>query len=110
MKMELMTKLEMTASNSSGQYGVSSESKVLVLFLFLWQTLYQVSDQGMLILLKFLRLFITMIGKVAKVESVVKCAQTLPQMLYMAKSYIGLGRDEFEKFCCLSKVLCIVQN
>ena len=51
-----------------------------------------------------------MIGKVAKVESVVKFAQTLPQTLYMAKSYIGLGRDEFEKFCCLSKVLCIVQN
>ena len=38
-----------------------------------------------------------MIGKVAKVESVVKFAQTLPQTLYMAKSYIGLGRDEFEK-------------
>ena len=86
---------------------MSSESKVLVLFLFLWQTLYKVSDHGMLILLKFLRLFITMIGKVAKVESVVKFAQTLPQTLYMAKSYIGLGRDEFEKFvacpkCCVS--------
>ena len=38
-----------------------------------------------------------MIGYVAKVESVVKFAQSLPQPLYMAKSYIGLGQDEFEK-------------
>ena len=82
---------------------MSSESKVLVLFLFLWQTLYKVSDHGMLILLKFLRLFITMIGNVAKVESVVKFAQSLPQTLYMAKSYIGLGQDEFEKFVACPK-------
>ena len=85
------------ASSSAVQYGVSSESKVLLLFLFLWQTLHKVSDHGMLILLKFLRLFITMIGYVAKVESVVKFAQSLPQPLYMAKSYIRLGQDEFEK-------------
>lgn len=82
---------------------MSSESKVLVLFLFLWQTLYKVSDNGMLILLQFLRLFITMIGNVAKVESVVKFAQSLPRTLYMAKSYIGLGQDEFEKFVACPK-------
>ena len=63
----------------------------------------KVSDHGRLILLKFLRLFITMIGNVAKVESVVKFAQSLPQTLYIAKSYIGLGRDEFEKFVACPK-------
>ena len=57
----------------------------------------------MLILLTFLRMFITMIGTVAKVESVVKFAQSLPQTLYMAKSYIGLGQDEFEKFVACPK-------
>ena len=89
---------------------MSSESKVLVLFLFLWQTLYKVSDHGMLILLKFLRLFITMIGKMAKVESVFKIAQTLPQTLYMAKSYIGLGRDEFEKFVACPKCCAFLKS
>ena len=44
-----------------------------------------------------------MIGNVAKVESVVKFAQSLPQTLYMAKSYIGLGQDEFEKFVACPK-------
>ena len=44
-----------------------------------------------------------MIGNVAKVESVVKFAQSLPRTLYMAKSYIGLGQDEFEKFVACPK-------
>ena len=44
-----------------------------------------------------------MIGTVVKVESVVKFAQSLPQTLYIAKSYIGLGQHEFEKFVACPK-------
>ena len=83
--------------------GVSSESRVLVLFLFLWQTLYKVSDHGILVLLQVFRLFLTMIGNLAKVDVLVKIARSLPQTLYLAKSYIGLGQDEFEKFVACPK-------
>ena len=71
--------------------GVSSESRVLVLFLSLWQTLYKISDHEILVILQFFRLFLTMIGNVAKVDVLVKFARSLPQTLYLAKSYIGLS-------------------
>ena len=75
------------------------------MFLFLWQTLYKVSDHRILVRLQCSRLFLTMIENVAKIDVLVKVAQSLPQTLYLAKSYIGLGQDEFEKFvacpnCC----------
>ena len=44
-----------------------------------------------------------MIGNVAKVDVLVKFARSLPQTLYLAKSYIGLGQDEFEKFVACPK-------
>ena len=73
----------------------------LVLFLFLWQTLYKVSDHGILVRLQFFQLFLTMIANVAKVDVLVKFVQSLPQTLYLAKSYIG--QDEFEKFVACPK-------
>ena len=50
------------------------------------------------------------IGKVAKVESVVKCAQRLPQTLYTAKSYIGLRQDEVEKFVACPKCCALYKT
>jgi len=44
-----------------------------------------------------------MIANVGKVDVLVKFAQSLPQTLYLAKSYIGLGQDEFEKFAACPK-------
>ena len=44
-----------------------------------------------------------MIGNVAKVDVLVKFARSLPQTLFLAKSYIGLGQDEFEKFVACPK-------
>ena len=44
-----------------------------------------------------------MIGTVAKVDILVKFAHSLPQTIYLAKSYIGLGGDDFEKFVACPK-------
>lgn len=55
-------------------------------------------------LLKFLHLFLTLIGKVTRVDILVQFAQSLPQTLYLAKSFIGIG-DDLDKYvarpkCC----------
>jgi len=44
-----------------------------------------------------------MIGTVAKVDILVRFAHSLPQTIYLAKSYIGLGGDNFEKFVACTK-------
>ena len=53
--------------------------------------------------LQFFRLLVTIIGNVAKVDVLVKFAQSLPRTLYLNKSYIGLGQDDLEKFVACPK-------
>ena len=54
-------------------------------------------------LLKFLHLFLTLIGKVTRVDILVQFAQSLPQTLYLAKSFIGIGGDDFDKYVACPK-------
>lgn len=82
---------------------LSSESKVLILFLLLWQVIYKVSDNGISILLKFISQFLSAIGLLAGCEALVRFAKTLPGTLYMARIKLGLDKDDFEKFAACPK-------
>jgi len=61
------------------------------------------------ILLKFLRSFIAMIGKMTKLDTLIQFASCLPVTIYMAKSYLGLGTDEFEKYVVCPKCVTLYE-
>ncbi|XP_048590351.1 uncharacterized protein LOC116609390 [Nematostella vectensis] len=66
------------------------------MFLMLWQTMYKVSDAG-IILLKFLQVFLNTLGTISQVRYLIDFASKLPTTMYMVKAWLGLGNDEFEK-------------
>lgn len=77
---------------------MSSESRLLILSILLWQTIYKVSDGGITIILVFFKSFLKMIGKVFNSAALIKFAETIPKSIYLAKVCLGLEKDDFDKF------------
>jgi hypothetical protein len=48
-----------------------------------------------------------MIGKVSNMDVLVQFANYIPVTIYMAKSCLGLGTDEFEKYVVCSKCMTL---
>lgn len=68
---------------------------------------YKVSDRGIVVLLKFLKSFFIMIGNISKMEVLIQFANCIPVTMYMARVYLGLGTDEFEKYVVCPKCMTL---
>ena len=79
--------------------------QLYVMFLFMWQMLFRVSDTGMNILLlitKFLSLVTSAQNFITKFLSLVTSAQNfidqLPSTIAAARKLVGINRDNFFKY------------
>ena len=67
-------------------------------FLFMFQTLFRISDTAMNILLKFLSMFFTSVGK--QVSLPTNFTSALPDSLYSARKFSCNARDQFKRYVC----------
>ena len=74
--------------------------KLYLMFLFLWQTTFKVSDVGLSVLLKFLSMFLSLIATVLRLESLKAFATSLPTSVAGGKKVIGTNMDKFSKWVC----------
>ena len=73
------------------------------MFLFLWQSVFKLSDVGVTVLLKFLSLFFHTLSKVFNLPILRDFAAKLPTSVVAGKKILGTNCDKFEKFvCCTS--------
>jgi len=93
------------ADNKETNTSLPTESRALLMFLFLWQTIYKVSDNGISVLLKFIVCFLSIIGSLSNGQIIVEFAKCLPTSLYMAKSVLDVNEDKFEKFVSCPKCM-----
>ena len=70
------------------------------MFLFMWQTLFRVSDTGMNILLLFFAKFFSLITVVANIKGFL---DQLPQTIISARKLIGNVKDKFVKYASCPK-------
>lgn len=66
--------------------------QLYVMFLFIWQTLFQVSDTGMNILLLFITKFLSL------VPSAQNFIDQLPSTIAAARKLVGINCDNFSKY------------
>ena len=72
-------------------------AKLYLMFLFLWQASFKVSDVGMSILLKFLRMFLSLLGKVLCLDSLKAFAESLPLSVASGRKELATNIDKFSK-------------
>ena len=76
-----------------------------LVFLFMWQTVFRVSDVGIGVLLAFVALFVVLLGKTFGLESLKSLGSSLPKSVYSARKLLSRNRDQFIKLVCCPNAL-----
>ena len=72
-------------------------------FLFLWQTLFHLSDVGLSVLLSFFATLLLIIARVFGIDLSKTFAGHLPVTVHAARIFLGRSKDSFTKrVCCPS--------
>ena len=78
----------------------SNAMRLYVFFLFMFQSLFRLSDTALNILFSFLALFFRMLAQKIDYNDVVIFLKNLPCNLHAARKLIGAPRDPFRKYVC----------
>ena len=60
-----------------------------LVFIFMWQNIFRVSDVGIGVLLSFIAVLVLLLGKAFGLESLKKLALSLPKSVYSARKLLG---------------------
>ncbi len=74
--------------------------KAYLMFLFLWQTTFRLSDVGVTVLLAFLSTFVLLLARTFGLQALKDFASQLPTAVYAARKLLGRGQDTFTKWVC----------
>ena len=77
---------------------------IFLYFLFLWQSLFRLSDAAISLMLMFMAKFLSYIGLCFGIEALQKLSEVFPSTLYHAKKCLGRLQECFFSFCYMSKV------
>ena len=79
--------------------------------------MFKVADRAIVLLLKFFKLFLSVIGKMMQAEVLINFAKIIPETLCMIRKNLGLQKDSFIKnaVCLKCKTLynfdeCVCQR
>ena len=71
---------------------------VFLLFLFLWQSLFRISDNAVSLVLSFMAKFFLLIGTCLQLNSLNDLGRIFPNTLYRAKKILGRIQERFKKY------------
>ena len=77
-------------------------TRLYLMFLFLWQSLFRISDAGILMMLSFVKTFVGYCGKAFRLEKMQTLSNVLPSSLYQAKKFLGKLDDTFDRYVVCS--------
>ena len=96
-----------SAENCDASFESSSDSapdtkfiKVYLFFLFMFQTLFRLSDVALKVLLVFLRTFFELLAHGFNLPRLQAFATKLPRSIRAARKEVNSTRDDFQKFVC----------
>lgn len=67
-------------------------------FLFLWQSIFRISDAAISSLLSFMVKFLSIVARCLKVDNLFSIVSTFPQSLHRAKGFLSQLSDDFVKY------------
>lgn len=77
--------------------------RLIIIFLLTWKIMHNLSDAAVSVLFCFLKRLLDVLAKVAQCTALKQIADLLPRSLYMIRKYLGVNRDDFEKFIVCPK-------
>ena len=88
-----------SSSENDDDTDVSSILYMVMVFLLKWQYMFNVSDNALSVLIKFLHKFILIVIKVAKTkDDITDFTKNIPTSLYVVRKYVGLSNKCFKMF------------
>lgn len=88
-----------SSSENDDDTDVSSVLYMVMVFLLKWQYMFNVSDNALSVLIKFLHKFILIIIKVAKTkDDITDFTKNIPTSLYVVRKRVGLSNKCFKMF------------
>ena len=79
--------------------------RLYIMFLFMWQNLFRVSDTGINILFSFIATFLLLLSKT--LPPLKTFADALPKNVAAARRFLGMNNDTFSKWVCCQKCSCL---
>ena len=79
------------------------ELRTLLLFLLLWQSMFRVADRAIVVLIKFFKLFLYIIGRVLKAQLLLNFVKIIPE------SFVHGGKESWPSEGQLYKVCSLPQ-
>ena len=68
-----------------------------LMFMFLWQSVFRVSDVGLGVFLSFIAMFVMLLGTALGLDSLKNLAGILPKTVHTARKLLGKTTDSFTK-------------
>lgn len=88
--------MEMNDDESGVQY--RRVVHVLLLFLFLWQSLFRISDGAISLMLSFIMKFFLLAGTCLQLDALNKLGHAFPATLYRARKFLGRIQEQFKRY------------
>ena len=76
---------------------------IFLYFLFLWQSLFRLSDAAISLMLMFMAKFLSYLGLCFGIEALQKLSEVFPCTLYRAKKCLGRLQERFSRFVTCPK-------
>ena len=88
-----------SSENDDDDADVSSVVYMIMVFLLKWQYMFNISDNALSVLIKFLHKFILIIIKLAKTkDDITSFTKDIPTSLYAVRKHAGLNNKSFKMF------------
>lgn len=76
----------------------NSVVKLIIMFLMFWKTMHNISDSAISLLFAFSKKVIELLAKISQSKAIKDIANLLPNSLYMIRNYLGIKREDFQKY------------
>ena len=78
----------------------NSVVKLIIMFLMFCKTMHNISDSAICLLFAFSKKVIELLAKLSQSKAIKDIANLLPNSLYMIRNYLGIKREDFQKYIC----------
>ena len=94
---------ESTWQSSKSSVLSKAAVRLIVIFVLTWKIMHNLSDAAVSVLFCFLKRLLDLLARVAQCTALKQISDLLPRSLYMIRKYLGVNRDDFEKFIVCPK-------
>ena len=77
--------------------------RLIIMFVMTWKIMHNLSDAAVSVLFSFLKQLLELVAGIVQCKTLKTIAELLPRSLYMIRKYLGVNRDDFEKFIVCPK-------